>query len=436
MSNPKNSSTFTFLATSDISARTKGRAVSTKDFKEGTSVGWVPANLGIGPLGHIVSGIPYDSTGDIRLLADPNGLFHLKGIPNLPDFNVCFSDLVNNDGTAWESCSRTFLKNAVEELKEKHGLTLTASFEHEFTETNASESTHPFSFSNFVDGEPVGGTIFEILEQAGIEPECWLPEYAPYQYELTMKPSDPVLAADRAILLREIVRTCFKAYGREVTFSPVPDASEGGSGVHVHYGLYGRNGEIISFDPNKPGRMSKIASQFNAGIIKYAAPMTSLFAPLTVSYHRLKPNKWSVAQAFCGEQNREALVRICPTNEIGNRKPDKQFHFEFRGGDVGANPWILMGIIIRAGMAGIVENLDPVRVVVGEADSDKDSSFEGQPLPSNLEEALKAFEENEVVRSWFSEAWVETFLKVKRDEIATLEEKSIEEQCEVYADVY
>ena len=136
-----------------------------------------------------------------------------------------------------------------------------------------------------------------------------------------------------------------------------------------------------------------------------------------------------------GEQNREALVRICPTNEIGDREPDRQYHFEFRGGDVGANPWILMGIVIRAGMAGIAENLDPVKVVVGEGASEEEP-LDGQPLPSTLEEALSIFEENEVVRSWFSDAWVETFLKVKRDEIARLKDKSIEEQCEVYADVY
>lgn len=66
----------------------------------------------------------------------------------------------------------------------------------------------------------------------------------------------------------------------------------------------------------------------------------------------------------------------------------------------------------------------------------EEEPLDGQPLPSTLEEALSIFEENEVVRSWFSDAWVETFLKVKRDEIARLKDKSIEEQCEVYADVY
>ncbi|OFL91734.1 glutamine synthetase [Corynebacterium coyleae] len=430
-----NNGTFTFLATTDISARTKGRAISTKDFEKGASVGWVPANLGIGPLGHIVDGIPYDATGDIRLVADADATYEIAGIPEIPTFSLSFANLINTDGTPWESCARNFLKEAVDELRDRHGLVMTAAFEHEFTERHAKEATHPFSFASFVDGEPVGSALFNVLENAGVNPECWLPEYAPYQYELTVKPTDPVTAADRAILVRDIVRTVFKAYDREVTFSPVPVASEGGSGVHVHYGLYGTDGEVVAFDPDGPGRMSRIASQFNAGLVKYAAPMTCLFAPLTVSYERLKPHNWSVAQAFCGEQNREALVRICPTNEADGRTPDKQFHFEFRGGDIGANPWILMGMIIRAGMAGIEENLDPVPVVTGDDYSELESQ-DNENLPASLKEALDRFETNEVVRSWFSDAWVETFLKVKRDEIQHLKDKSIVEQCEVYANVY
>ena len=38
----------TFVATSDLCAITKGRAVLTEDLKAGGSTGWVPANLGIG----------------------------------------------------------------------------------------------------------------------------------------------------------------------------------------------------------------------------------------------------------------------------------------------------------------------------------------------------------------------------------------------------
>ena len=48
-----------FVATSDIAARTKGRSLRLAEFTSDTSLGWVPANLGIGPLGHIVDDIPF-----------------------------------------------------------------------------------------------------------------------------------------------------------------------------------------------------------------------------------------------------------------------------------------------------------------------------------------------------------------------------------------
>ncbi|MGV0353938.1 glutamine synthetase [Corynebacterium confusum] len=426
---------FTFVATCDFSARTKGRAIHSKDFRPGASVGWVPANLGIGPLGHIVGGIPYGASGDLRLLADADSKTTISGVPDQADLEYCFSDVVNTDGTPWESCSRTFLKNTVAQLKNKHGITFTASFEHEFVERAATRFPHPFSYSNFLSAEPVSSTLFKILDRAGIEPECWLPEYAQHQYELTLKPTDPLRAADRALLLRDITCNVYEAFDKEVTFSPVPSAEAGGSGVHVHYGLYGENGEAISFDASRPGRVSDLAGRFNAGIIKYAPALTALFAPLTVSYLRLKPDNWSTARAFCGLQNRESLIRICPTNEINGKSPEKQLHFEFRGSDAGANPWILMGIILRAGLAGLDEGLAPVDIVEGDLDLEGKHA-ELPELPGTLGEALDLFESNEEVQSWFAAAWSETYLKVKRDEISELHGKSFEEQCEVYADVF
>ncbi|QPK78781.1 glutamine synthetase [Corynebacterium lizhenjunii] len=426
--------TFTFIATSDISAKAKGRAVASSDFSADTSVGWVPANLGIGPLGYIVDGIPFCSEGDLRLQADSASQYHIAGLPGRAPFSVCFADTVMPDGTAWSSCARSLLKETLQLAKDRYGLTFSCSFEHEFVEKNSALNTHPFSFENFLQGEPLGSTIFSVLSAAGVEPECWLPEYAPHQYELTLKPTDPVSAADRAILLREVVKESFKAAGREVTFSPVAVPDGGGTGVHVHYGIYGEGGEIVAFDPERPGRQSELAARFNAGVVKYAPEMTALFAPLLVSYQRLRPNNWSVAKAFCGLQNREALVRICPTNEIGGRKPDRQYHFEFRGGDVGANPWTLVTAILRAGLAGLEENLDPVKVYEG--GTGPEIAAEAVSLPGSLKEALARFEESAVVRSWFSEEWVQTFLAIKRNEIESLSSLTLKEQCEAYANLY
>lgn len=341
-----------FVATTDIAARTKGRSMRLADFDERTSLGWVPANLGIGSLGHIVDDIPYGSSGDLRLKPDHASRARVDGIPGRLPLNIVFADLVNTDGSPWESCPRTFLRTAVEQLREEFGITTRCSFEHEFMDVSATGDHHPFSLQAFRRAEPLGSELMSVLHRAGLHPETWLPEYGRHQYEVTVAPTDPVAAADHAILVREIVYDLFDAHGREASFAPVVAPGESGNGVHVHFGLDDPEGNTLVYDPSRPGRLSAQAGSFAAGIVRHGPAMAALFAPLATSYLRLAPHNWSTARSFLGLQNREALLRICPTNEIDGRDPSRQLHFEFRGGDIGANPWILLGMILRAGHAG------------------------------------------------------------------------------------
>ncbi|WP_405217777.1 glutamine synthetase [Agrococcus sp. Ld7] len=424
-----------FVATTDIAARTKGRSMRLADFDEDTSLGWVPANLGIGSLGHIVDNIPYGSTGDLRLKPDHSSLTRVDGIPGRPPLNIVFADLINTDGSAWESCPRTFLRTAVEQLRDEFGITTRCSFEHEFVDMSAKGDHHPFSLQAFRNAEPIGSTLMTVLHRAGLEPETWLPEYGRHQYEITVAPTDPVAAADRAILVRDIVHDLFAAHGREATFAPMVAPGETGNGVHVHFGLDDEDGNTLVFDPSRPGRISQRAGSFAAGIIRHGPAMAALFAPLATSYLRLAPHNWSTARAFLGLQNREALLRICPTNESDGRDPSGQLHFEFRGGDIGANPWILLGTILRAGMQGLRESLETPEIVEGELDLDGTHASLAR-LPRDLAEAMDVLRSDEIVSGWFSPALLATYEAIKRDEFASVQTKSLAEQCEVYTRVY
>ncbi|MDO5697076.1 MAG: glutamine synthetase family protein [Dermatophilus congolensis] len=426
---------FIFLATSDIAARTKGRSMRMADFKPSSSVGWVPANLGIGSLGHIVEGIPYGASGDLRLLPDHSSLRRIEGVPGRPPLNIAFCDIVNTDGSPWESCSRTFLKNVVADLESEFGITVRSAFEHEFQEYGVETDGHPFSLEEFRRAEPMGSTLVTVLERAGLEPENWLPEYGPHQYEVTVAPTDPVGAADRAILVRDIVEDVYVACGRKVTFTPMLTPGGTGNGVHVHLGLQDANGETLIYDADRPGRISELAGSFAAGIVRHTPAFTALFAPLMVSYLRLTPHNWSVARAFLGVQNREALLRICPTNEIDGRDPRPQVHFEFRGADIGANPWLLLGTILRAGLQGLRENLPTPTIVEGEIDLEGAHS-DLQDLPRDLKEAVEAFVGDPEVSGWFHPNFVKTFEVVKLAEYEQLIRSSDQEQCDVYARIY
>ncbi|MGO2861635.1 MAG: glutamine synthetase [Brevibacterium sp.] len=422
-----------FLATSDLSAHTRGRAVRAESLKKSTSVGWVPANLGIGPSGHITDDIPFDSSGDLRLLPDFDSAVRTTAIPGQPPLTIVFADQVNTNGTPWHGDARSFLKQTIAELSEEFGVTVKAAFEHEFTDLGNSKPTQPFSLLAHRALEPIGSEVMAALAEMNAKPENWLPEYAPNQFEVTVSPAPALTAADRAVLVRDTVAAVFSGHDRDVTFTPVPFAGDGGSGVHVHFGLYDAGGDTLIFDADRPGRISERAGRFAAGVVKYAPSLTAVFAPLVVSYQRLKPHNWSTAASFLGLQNREALLRIVPTNEIDGQDPRPQLHFEFRGGDIGANPYLLLAILLKAGMEGLRQNLDPAEVVVGDPESA--DTPPGQ-LPDSLVEALDLLESDEVVKGWFHPEFLATYLAVKRAEIAEFDHLEPAEQCSAYSTFY
>lgn len=424
-----------FVCTTDIAARTKGRAMRAADFTDETTLGWVPANLGIGPLGHIVDDIPFGSHGDLRLKPDLSSRRRIEGIPGTHPLELVFADLVETDGSEWASCPRTFLRKATTDLEEQFGIRAKCAFEHEFVDMTETGEHHPFSLQSFRRLEPLGAELVTVLHRAGVEPETWLPEYGRHQFEITFKPTHPVDAGDRAVLVRDIVYDIFAAHGREASFAPVVAPGSSGNGVHVHLGLDNLDGSPMAFDASRPGRLSEKAGQFASGVLKYAPALTALFAPLVTSYERLRPHNWSTARAFVGLQNREALLRICPTNEIDGRDPAPQLHFEFRGSDIGANPWLLIGVLFRAGMQGFIEDLEPATIVQGELDLEGEHANLPK-LPETLDDALDLMLENEVVSSWFDPAFLATFAAIKRDESVYVRGRTLAEQCEVYTRVY
>lgn len=435
MTTPTTTVPLTFVATSDLCAITKGRAMPSDQLCADSTTGWVPANLGIGASGHIADQIPFGSTGDLRLRPDPATEHVISGVPGRPDTTILLADIVTTDGQPWPCCPRTFLRDAVATLQEEFGLRTEVSFEHEFMDLDVSEEHHPFSWRNFRAMEPVGSQLVTAMQQSGLQPETWLAEYGRHQYEITVERSDPVAAADRAILTRDIVRDVFSAAGRRTTFTPMVSPGESGNGVHVHFGLVDADGDNAMFDPSRPARLSELGGRFAAGILEHAPALSAVFAPLSVSYLRLRPHQWSSAGVFLGLHNREALLRVAPTIEIDGKDPAPQLHLEFRAGDIGANPWLLLGSLIHAGMDGLRRGLEPADVQVGEVAAD-DPDNPLPELPRHLGEALDLFEQDETVSGWFAPDLVATYLRIKRVELAEVARLSEVEQCEWYARAY
>ena len=430
------------ILTSDLSGQCRGRSVRLAELDKylQNGCGWVPANLAINPFGDIVQPNPFGSVGDLRLKPDAGTLSEISTREGGATA-VVLSDIVNPDGSPWDCCPRTFLRNAISDLEAETGLSVLSSFEHEFLLLDGDKEAPrlPFSLRNLLAFEPLGSSLLAALVDAGLEPEMWLPEYAPHQWEVTVSPSDALRAADRAVLLREIVRNTASQLGHTATFSPIVSENGGGSGVHVHLSLLDGAGQPVMYDQSREGGLSEIGGAFAAGILKHASSLVALAASGVVSYERLAPGRWSVGGSFLGENNREALLRICPLFDRPNGKPAQQYNLEFRAADVTSNPWIVLGSLIRAGLEGIRESLVAPPIVSGDfhalTDQERSRSRVGV-LPTSLGAALDALDGDTVAKGWFSENLYSTFVAVKRAEIEHVASLSATEKYAVYAAAY
>lgn len=423
-----------FVATSDLAGMLRGRSVPSDalDAVLRRGVGWVPADLAITAFGTIAPNV-FGSTGDLKLLPDASTRCEIAPGGDDPGVVIYLADQVEPDGTAWHSCPRTFARQALDDLREATGLEVVASFEHEFM-VDGLPDTPPFSFERHRAIEPFGTELVALLTDAGLEPENWLPEFGADQFEITLKPSAGLVAADRAVLLKELVRDLARRHDHTITFAPLAHPDGSGNGVHVHLSLVDADGRPALYDESAPAGLSRVGRQFAAGILAHARALLAVTAPSPISYLRLTPHRWSAGGVFLAERNREAMLRICPTSTVGGGDPAGQYNLEFRPADATANPWLTLGVLVRAGLAGLTGELAdptiwPETVTEGEL-------ADVPVLPQDLEEALGHLESDPVVSGWFSSALLDTHLSVKRAELAAVADLTDVERCARYADVY
>lgn len=427
--------------TTDLVAVTRGRAVPARAVEQAmrSGCGWVPANMALTPFDTIAPDNPWGSAGDLRLLPDPATRLRVEG-PRATPLHLYLSDITLLDGSAWDCCPRNLLKQAVAALEAETGLTLLAAFEHEFQVLGAGWAAEPaFSLAALRRSDPFGPTLMALLDEAGLEPETFLPEYGTDQFEVTVGPAAPLVAADRAVQLRLLVRELAAAQGWRASFSPKTAPEGVGNGVHIHLSLRDRDGRPAMRDESRPGALSDVAASFCAGIVRHMPALVALTAPSPVSYLRLQPHHWSAAYACLGERNREAALRICPVTALAGSDPAKQMNVEFRATDGTANPYLALAALVMAGLAGVRKAL-PAPGLVNQDPSGLDQAALDRlgvvRLPGNLPAALAALRADAMLQLWLPAALRDCFLAVKEQELRLAEGLDAADLCDRYAAVY
>ncbi|MGQ0567061.1 MAG: hypothetical protein ACT4OK_18625 [Gemmobacter sp.] len=430
-----------YLCWSDYVGLTRCRGVPVSELpgRMAKGLGWAVAGQALTPFDDIADN-PWGPMMEVRQTPQPEAAVRLDLWPGTPPFHILMCDSNTNDGANWECCTRGFMKEALADFRAETGFGFTAAFEHEFLLTGPGlPRATPFSLEAMRVVAGFTGGLGQALLAAGVEPQTVEPEYGINQYEVSTAPAEGLMAGDRAVLTREVIREVARRHGYRASFTPKPAPNAVGNGAHVHFSFVQEDGLNAAFDPQGPAGASATAQHFIAGLVRYLPEICALFAGSPVSYYRLGPHHWSCGYASFGIQNREAAVRICPAPDPD---PDRQrtgFNMELRAPDATASPYMVVGAILRAGLEGIRAKL-PLPPAVDCDPSELSPARMAEmgivALPSALDEALDRLERSAVARAWMSPTFLSSYIAVRRKELAMMAGLSPDDICARYLDAY
>ncbi len=419
--------------------RGKGFPVSELDGRLRTGMGLAPTNLMINAFGEIGDS-PWGPRGELLMLPDPATEVKIDFDGARPTERFFLADLTALDGTPWHCCPRHWLARGLEALEREFGLILKVAFEHEFHYSGAAAR---LGDAYLLDAMRLQGNFAQNLVGAlranGIMPDTFLPEYGPGQFEVTCKPALGMAAADDAVRLREIARAVARFHGHKATFSPIMAVGAVGNGVHVHFSLQDRDGTPLSYDETAPHGIGEGAGHFVEGILAEMPALTALTAPSLVSYERLQPHRWSATYNNLGDRDREAGIRLCPITRLPGSDPAASFNFEYRAADAAANPYMVLGALVWAGLKGLRDKPRLREPTLGDPDDMTAAERERLGLihlPQSLSEALSLLAQNEAMGQAMGAEFRAAYLMHKRSEIDFLEDYSPEARIARYADAY
>ncbi len=357
--------------------------------------------------------------GDLRLMPD---LDHVTPLAALPGWAWAPADRYTQDGEPFAGCTRSYAKRLVAGAAER-GLTAMATFEIEWAVGTDEDGRFvpacegpAYGMTRVIELADYSREVVEAIEQQGIEVEQFHPEYAAGQLEVSVAPTDPVAAADDSVLVRQTIRAVSQRHGLKVSFAPSVVAGGVGNGGHVHLSLWRDGQNLFAGGPGRYG-LTADGEAFAGGVLSVLPALTAVGAPSVASYVRLVPSHWAGAYQCWGKENREAALRLV-TGSTGEQ--DVRANLEVKCFDLSANPYLIVGSLFAAGLAGMDSGATLPAEVEGDPVglSEDDLRARGASrLPQSLTEAAAALEACDLLRDAMGEPMFEAFLAVRRAEI-------------------
>ncbi|MFW6035555.1 MAG: type I glutamate--ammonia ligase [Halothermotrichaceae bacterium] len=326
-------------------------------------------------------------------------------------------DVYTPEGEPFSGDPRCMLKRALGEAEEM-GYTMNVGPEPEFflfkVDEEGNPTTIPHDNGGYFDLGPVDlgqntrRDIVLALEEMGFEVEASHHEVASGQHEIDFKYEDALTTADNISTFKFVTKSMAHKAGLHATFMPKPIFGINGSGMHMHQSLY-KDGKNVFYDENDKLGLSQTAYYYIGGLLKHAQAITAITNPTINSYKRLVPGYEAPVYIAWSSANRSALIRIPSARGNGTR-------LELRNPDPSANPYLAIAVMLKAGLDGIKNKIEPPKEVTENiyamSEAEKDS-LSINSLPGNILEAINLLKEDEVIKTALGEHILNHFIEAK-----------------------
>ena len=327
-------------------------------------------------------------------------------------------DVYMPDGTPFEGGPRNVLRRVLDEAKEL-GYTMYLGPEPEFFLFEKDEEGEPttithdnggyFDLGPIDEGQDARRDMVLALEKMGFNMEASHHEVAPGQHEIDFKYADALKTADNIATFRFVVKSIANQHGLHATFMPKPIFGENGSGMHMNQSLF-KDGENAFYDEEDRLGLSQTAKYYIGGLLKHANAIASITNPTVNSYKRLVPGYEAPVYKAWSASNRSALIRIPAARGAGTR-------VEMRNPDPTANPYLATAVMLKAGLDGIKNEIEPPAEVVENIfamTEERKAELNIESLPGNITEAVGELLKDELIQDALGDHVLEHFVDAKR----------------------
>ena len=394
--------------------------------------------LGASPVWHvfaidqagIVFGDAVGVVGDQRIRIDLSALRILgDGLAWAP------GAFFNQDGSADPYCSRGALSRVQQRLSDG-GIDTVVGHEMEFVLVGPDGSRLPshlwaqYGLAGVLEFEGFVRDVTNAATGSGVAIEQFHPEYGVNQFEISLSPQSPVIAADQLVLMRIIIGRVARRYGLRVSLSPVPFAGSVGSGSHQHFSMKRANTPLFSDGTGVAG-MTPDGESAVAGLLAGLSDAQGVLCGSVLSGLRMQPGHWSGAYVCWGTENREAAVRFLiggPSNPLGA-------NVEVKVIDPSANPYYATAAILGIALDGIERKLPlaPETTVDPATLTEEQRKQAGiKLLASSQADALDALNQSALVRGILGDESVDAVVAVRRYEQENFGDLSPDELAEKF----